>query len=151
MRWQVAVGISLMLLGSARSALASGIDSSATVVGKPDGSQFDYNIAWRLSGDGESDKHVQRKLMPKGRRTLRRRAQSGADSQSAMRAAPFLMDFDPNWDHPKNAFTTTAKPGRISGKAISSSGPSLRGIASASCRSAVSDSSSSTMTASTPA
>jgi hypothetical protein len=44
MRWQIAVGIAVMLLGSGRSALASGIDSSATVVGKPDGSLFDYAI-----------------------------------------------------------------------------------------------------------
>jgi hypothetical protein len=44
MRWQIAVGIALVVLGSARSALASGIDSSATVVGKPDGSLFDYAI-----------------------------------------------------------------------------------------------------------
>jgi hypothetical protein len=44
MRWQIAVGIALMVLGSARSALASGIDSSGTVVAKPDGSLFDYAI-----------------------------------------------------------------------------------------------------------
>ena len=44
MRWQIAVGIAVMLLGSSRSALASGIDSSATVVGKPDGSLFDYSL-----------------------------------------------------------------------------------------------------------
>jgi hypothetical protein len=44
MKWQIAIGMALAVLISARSTVASGIDASGTVVGKPDGSLFDYAV-----------------------------------------------------------------------------------------------------------
>ena len=44
MRRLIAVGIALSLCVLALPALASGIDSSATVVGTPDGSAFNYSL-----------------------------------------------------------------------------------------------------------